>query len=385
MSAMEPRPEPPPERAFGTEQWLGFDLTDAHCHSVLLDCADAGTFERYLTESDRPPATGSSYADTPLGLAVRRWCAPVLGLRAGASLEDYLARRNELGEHETRSRLLAAAGLARLCVDTGIGADELVPLSELTVDGARVGEVIRLETLVERVARDQPYAADFADAFVETLRAATVGATAVKSILAYRHGFDVPAERPGRREISEAAGRWLAAGTDRVTDPVLLRLALWSAVDLGLPIQLHAGFGDPDLPLRAADPALLQPFLQAAEPTGTPVLLLHCYPFHRNAAYLAAMYPTVYADVGLTLSHVGARATAVLAEFLELAPFGKLVFSTDAYGLPELYTVGASQFRWALGRVLDEWVSEAACTVADATRIARWIGAENADRFMPES
>ena len=87
-----------------------------------------------------------------------------------------------------------------------------------------------------------------------------------------------------------------------------------------------------------------------------PVVLLHCYPFHRQASWLAAEYPHVYVDVGLTMTHLGVRAAAALGEFLELAPLRKLMFSTDAYGLPELYPVAAAQFRTAL-RTLINWHS----------------------------
>jgi len=36
----------------------------------------------------------------------------------------------------------------------------------------------------------------------------------------------------------------------------------------------------------------------------------------------------------------GTRASAVLAEVLELAPFGKVLYSSDAFGLPELVPGG---------------------------------------------
>ena len=97
-----------------------------------------------------------------------------------------------------------------------------------------------------------------------------------------------------------------------------------------------------------------------------------------NAAYLAHVFPHVYVDVGLALNHVGARAGAVLAETLELAPFAKILFSTDAYGLPELYVVGAALFREHLQRVLAGWVADDACTAADADRFARMLAADNA-------
>ncbi|MER7174132.1 amidohydrolase family protein, partial [Streptomyces mesophilus] len=179
----------------------------------------------------------------------------------------------------------------------------------------------------------------------------------------------------------DALARWLPTGGARVTDPVLLRHLLWSAARTGRPLQLHTGFGDPDLRLHRADPLLLTEFIEAVRPTRCTLVLLHCYPYHRQAGYLAQVYPHVYADLGLTLSHTGARAAAVLAEMLELTPFGKLLFSTDAYGLPELYLVGARLFCEAAAEVLGGWVERGAWADADADRVRDLVGAGNARRI----
>ncbi|MFF2039734.1 amidohydrolase family protein [Kitasatospora sp. NPDC058170] len=361
-------------------------LVDHHCHSVVAAELADDVLAGLLTESDRPPAPGCSPFDSALGLAVRRWCPPALGLPAHAPAADYLARRRELGAAEATRRLLAAAALDTCLVDTGLtgaGGHPLLPLGEFAeVSGARVREVVRLEAVVESLA---PAAADWPAAVCAALASAAAGAVAVKSVLAYRSGLAVPPERPATREVVAAAGARLRAGHGRLTDPVLLHHLLWTALDvcagLGLPLQLHTGFGDPDLTLHRADPSLLTGFVRAAEPSGVPLVLLHCYPYHRQAGWLAQAFPQVYTDLGLTASYVGPRAAAVLGEMLELAPFGKLLFSTDAYGLPELYLVGAAQFRHGLGSLLDGWRADGACTAADAQRLARQVAAGNARRL----
>jgi predicted TIM-barrel fold metal-dependent hydrolase len=256
--------------------------------------------------------------------------------------------------------------------------------------------VVRLERVAERLAANGVSAAGFASAYADALAAATVDAVAVKSVLAYRGGFSADAGRPSRTEVRSAAGRWLArtaqrpaappsqgevAAPVRLDEPVLLRFVLWCGVDRGLAVQIHTGFGDRDLRLAAADPALLQPFLAAAERRAVPIVLLHCYPYHRQAGWLAQVFPHVYVDVGLTVGQVGARAGAVLAEFCELAPFPKLLFSTDGYALPELYLVGAAQFRHSFGRLLDGWVGEGAMPAEDGQRVAAMVGAGNARRL----
>lgn len=362
------------------ERLAGLALVDAHCHAITTAPLDEAAFELWCTEADDPAPEGVSYLDGQLGWALRRWCAPVLDLPAHATVADYLRRRRRLGADEAAARLLRAANLSALLVDTGPVLGGLVDHAVLgTLAQAPTRWVVRLELLAEQIAPGTD-AAGFAPAFAAALREALPGAVAVKSIAAYRHGLDLDPARPQPHEVTAAASRWLRDG-GRLSDPVLLRHLLWTAVDAGLPIQLHTGWGDRDQPLARADPALLQPFCEATLGTGVPLVLLHCYPYHRNAGWLAQVYPHVYADVGLTVTHLGARAAAVLGEFLELAPFGKLLYSSDAIGLPELYLIGAAQFRHGLGRVLDELVADGAVTAADAYHAAERIGAGNAARL----
>ncbi|WP_354642802.1 amidohydrolase family protein [Kitasatospora camelliae] len=359
-------------------------LIDHHCHSVVAEELDDTALGDLLTESDRPAAPGTSRFDSALGLAVRRWCPPALGLPAHAPAADYLARRRELGSTEATRRLLRAAGLDALLVDTGLTAAAGRPLLTLPAlaeaAATPVHEVVRLESVAERV---ESGAADWPAAAAEALAAETArrGAVAVKSVLAYRHGLDVPPGRPARAALVRAAEDWLRGPRERLTDPLLLRHLLWSAAELGLPIQLHTGFGDPDLRLHRADPALLADLVRALEPTGVPLVLLHCYPYHRQAAWLAHCFPQVYVDIGLTVPHTGPRAAAVLGEVLELAPYGKVLFSTDAYGLPELYLTGAAQYRHGLAALLDDWRRDGALTGTDAERITAQVSGTNATRL----
>ncbi|MFJ8944382.1 amidohydrolase family protein [Streptomyces sp. NPDC102395] len=353
-------------------------LVDHHCHGVVAGPLDRAGFEELLTEGDRWP--GSSSFDTPAGVAVRRYCAPLLDLDRHAPPEEYLARRAELGPREVNRRFLTAAGTGRFFVDTGFDADRLIPPAELAaLAGASAHEVVRLETVAEAVAARGVDAGGYADAFraaaLDAVRAP--GVVAVKSVAAYRTGFDLDPARPSDAEVTRAARTWLSAG-GRLRDPVLVRHVLWTAVDLGLPLQLHTGFGDRDIRLHRADPALLTDWLHLIAGT-IPVLLLHCWPYQRQAAFLAAVFEQVYLDVGLTLHHVGpVRARAVLEEALEITPFRKLLYSSDAYGVAEFHALGALAFRRGLGDLLQDRVDAGELSLADALRLARWAGADNA-------
>ena len=99
-----------------------------------------------------------------------------------------------------------------------------------------------------------------------------------------------------------------------LTSAELVAFGVHAAADAGLPIQVHVGLGDRDLDLRRADPLLLAPLLAQPHIARVPVLLLHCYPFHREAGYLAQAFGHVFIDVGLAVNHLGARSVELLAE-----------------------------------------------------------------------
>ncbi|GGY07783.1 amidohydrolase family protein [Streptomyces djakartensis] len=355
-------------------------LVDHHCHGTVSADLDRAAFEPLLTEGDAWP--GVSPFDSPVGVAVRRHCAPLLDLPRHAPADEYLARRLELGWREVHRRFLRAAGTDVFCVDTGYCPGRLTAPREVAdAAGGSAHEVVRLESVAESVreAGVEP------DAYADAFRAAALdavrrpGVVAVKSVAAYRTGFDLNPARPSDAVVTGAARHWLPAG-GRLDDPVLVRHLLWTAVDLGLPLQLHTGFGDSDIRLHRADPALLTDWLHLTAGT-IPVLLLHCWPHHRQAAYLATVFEHVYFDVGLTLHHVGpARAGAVLAEALEITPFRKLLYSSDAYGVAEFYHLGALAFRQGLAELLQGRVDADELSARDALRFARWAGRDNAVR-----
>jgi uncharacterized protein len=361
-------------------------LVDQHCHAVVLDPLDRAGFELLLTEAQQRGPVGTNEFDSQVGLAVRRWCAPELGLDRHAPPEGYLARRDELGPRETARRLLGACGTSDLLVDTGLQHPGLCDLGELAdLSGARVHEVTRVETVVEELAAGGVGAADLGRAIAEALAERATGSVGFKTIAAYRVGLELPAAAPTTSEVRRAAGHWLAecerTGRHRLDDPTLVAHAIHSCLPLGLPLQVHTGYGDPDVTLHRADPSLLTAFLRALPPEAVPVVLLHCYPFHRQAAYLADVFPQVVLDVSLAVNHVGPRAAAVLAETLELAPFGSLLYASDGFALPELHHLGAGLFRRGLAHVLDDWLAEDALSAADAGRLARMVAADNARRI----
>jgi predicted TIM-barrel fold metal-dependent hydrolase len=362
----------------------GLRLVDHHVHSIVGGVVEPAAFVAMASESDRQSAADAAGLDTQLGIAIRRWCAPLLGLPASPSAEAYLDHRRGLTNERVAAALLPAAGFGHLLVDTGFRSGLLLEPPELgRLAGAPVGRIVRLEALAERVTGDGVAAGAFRKAFRDALALEAADAAGLKSIIAYRFGLDFDPAPPADAEVDLHAGDWLreieATGRTRLADPVLLRFVLWEGARTGLPLQVHAGYGDPDLDLHRADPLLMTDFIRATEDV-CPVLLLHNYPYHRNAGYLAQMFHHVFMDVGLAVNHSGAQSGQVIAESLEVAPLTKVLFSSDAWGLPELHLIGSWLFRRGIARVIGSWVARDDWSLADAERTIRLIGSENARR-----
>jgi len=236
---------------------------------------------------------------------------------------------------EYASTLLRATNTELLLVDDGFPPYETSTswdeLGELA--GCRALPVLRLETRGEHAAAE-----------VATARERRFAA--LKTIAAYRGGLD------------------------RVSEHVVAALEANEATGEPLPVQVHCGFGDSDLHLWLADPSYLKPMVERFRET--PFVLLHCYPFVREAGWLAHVYGNVYFDLSLTIPHV-ARPEAALEEALELAPLSKLLYASDAARTPELYLVAATWWRDALAAVLPELLPPGEVEAA-----ARMILRENA-------
>ncbi len=381
---------PEPHAPDGTDpllwaQLAAMPLVDHHVHGVVTHELRRPEFEGFISESDAPAPDGTTAFDSQLGFAVRRWCAPVLGLEPFAQPEQYLACRSELGAAEVNRRLLQASGIGEYLLDTGHRPGEILGVPEMAEVGrARAREIVRLESIVEDLVRDGVDAESLRTAMSQELSRRLRTAVGVKSIAAYRGGLDFDPSRPSAEEVDEAAGAWIARCRwkqhVRLDDPVLIRAGLWNAVDHATAVQFHVAFGDPDVDLARVNPLHLTGFLRRTRGSGVRVMLLHCYPFHREAGYLAHVFEHVYADVGLAVNYVGSQSPGVIAESLELTPFSKALFSSDAFGVPELHYLGAHLFRRGLAESLNTWARRDDWPVSEQLRVARLIGRENAQR-----
>src|SRR5690606_10642976 len=149
--------------------------------------------------------------DSPAGLAIRRWCGPVLGLEPHVSPAVYLAARAELGAAEVNRRLLRVAGVVAFLVDTAESGPETLSVAEMgRLGGAAADEIVRVEEVERAVAEDGPAAVEYIGRLHDELAARAARAVGLKSAAARHHGLDLGAERPPRAMVIAAAGRRLA-------------------------------------------------------------------------------------------------------------------------------------------------------------------------------
>jgi len=183
-----------------------YPLLDHHCHGVSPAELDFPAFQAFFSESYRPPPAGTTEFQKPLGLAIRRFCAPLLDLEPSVSGEAYVARRRALGAAEVNRRMLRKAGLDRLVIDSGLRSSEILSVAEMgSVAGRPAHEVVRIESVIEEVARSGIDAAAFPAAFAERLAERATGAVGLKSIVAYRCTFKIDQTAPSAPEVVDAA------------------------------------------------------------------------------------------------------------------------------------------------------------------------------------
>jgi uncharacterized protein len=381
-------------------------LVDHHCHSLLASWTRAGggqwpAWRRCFTEATRQAALAR---DVPGLLGYRHFLGALAELLAiapggeghgGEDLERrVVAGRDELAGTDAAGylrRLLGHAGTAALLVDTGFEGERMLRPSELERAADRpVHEIVRLEVLAGELLQPGNPAgrslSRFLGGFEERLGTALErGAVAVKSIAAYRGGlwlFRESCQAARRRAFS---GLHRAAQADRFDDPVLLPFLVRRAAELAaarqVPLQFHTGFGDRDVYLPQADPALLWPLLRDRRTEDCQVVLLHCYPFVGGAAYLAGTYPQVYMDLSLAIPLAEPIADRLVGEALGLCPPGKLLAASDGHSYPEMHWWGATVWRRALARVLGAEVEAGWLDEPAARAVAKGILATNATRL----
>jgi hypothetical protein len=323
------------------------ELVDHHAHGLLRGEPTLDEFRGLFSESPDP----RQWPHVATGLTYRR--------AIGELAAFFGVEPTEVGVYEHRlatdpaeyaSSLLRATRTEWLLVDDGYPppgeGTSWAELGELA--NCRARPVLRIERVAEEAGLDGLRA--------EVTGARQNGFVGLKTIAAYRGGLDFEAFETGNSSL--LSGRVEGAA---MRDAVTAALEANEETGSPLPVQVHTGFGDSDLFLPRVQPGYLKPLIERFR--DTPFVLLHCYPFVREAGWLAHVYGNVYFDLSLTIPHVS-RPAEMVRQALELAPVSKLLYASDAARTPELYYVAAKWWREGLAEVLTDALSPDEAEVA---------------------
>lgn len=364
------------------------DITaiDQHAHNLLHPSAiDHYSYTGAFTEAYHPDIVNHH---ARYSLFYRRSLRDIAELLECEPTETAIfEHRQQLGFKQLTHQCFQSSNLESIFLDDGFLSDDILPI-KWHEQFVPVKRIIRLEYLSECLFRKVDNFKTFLEQFRGYLDPPSPGVVGLKTIAAYRTGLDVqltPKEFAKQRfyEIKQTSSSQSLRLSDKPFIDFLITQALEIAAKYQLPVQFHTGFGDPDLDLRLSNPLDLRSLLEDERFQNVPIVLLHAaYPYSQEAGYLAAVYPQVYLDIGLSvpfLSVSGMRRT--VQQVLELTPSSKLMYSSDAHKIPELYYLGAKWGREVLSQVLDESIQDGDLTAKEAESVAREILCENARKL----
>ena len=323
-------------------------VIDGHAHPCVdRQAVSVDDLAASFSETDYATQLREHAPSTVTMQAGVRFLAQRLGVAPTA--DTIVKYRNEHGLSKYAQRLIAQERIACILLDTGYPQHGLTVTESEKVLGVECKEVVRVESVAESLISTASSAGDLLDELEEALRRVDVGrVVAFKTIASYRCGLDLAP--PTANELRVSFESWKRqfnkSGNVRIVSRALISAvierALLVARDLQLPLQIHTGFGDRDLSLPKSNPWHLQQLFEDKRFEQVSFVLLHCaYPFVREAAILAALFPNVFVDISLAVPLAAHGCTAVILELFEQSPMTKILYGSDASVGPELIAWGA--------------------------------------------
>ena len=361
-------------------------LVDNHCHGLFADGSDldAAAYRHRFSECSGDPFPPDHTTTAAHYLWALRQIAGALGCEADEHAVIEARRARTQGELDRL--FLGTANIDWLLVDDGYPApDQVSDRDELAArSGIRIGWLERAETVAVRLAGETRRFEEWDEALAAHLGSARRrGVCGLKSVAAYRSGLMIA--EPDRDDVRAAHGRMAQMAVPRVQEKPLVDHVVGRVMEAAraqeLPVQFHTGYGDADADLRLADPLHLAPLMRRF-PEVAVVMLHGAYPWTRSLAVLAATYANAYVDVSYAIPFLSAHEQrAITHQALGAAPASRILYSSDAVGIPEQHWLGAVRGRRALGAALGEMVDAGDLSGSDAERLATLIMHGNARRI----
>jgi len=363
-----------------------FPVVDAHCHPCPETYPETWadfcrSFSLSVPRPGRKAPAGAGLVEEQMLLEMARLfgCEP----EPDAVMAERRERAADLVAY-TRW-LMQDAGIRGMVVDFGYPQPPLSPNYWREMTGVPVGEIFRIEPLIQRLLGECSDFASFRVRYLEGVAGALSrpDCKGLKSIIAYRTGLGVHPAGEQQAEQSFAV---------RDGEPVSLKplrdWCLLQAMELcrlyRKPMTIHTGAGDSEIKLETARPELLYDILTKDPYAEVPVVLVHAgYPWCRQAAFMARVLENVYLDTSLLSPFSGyGGVKLLLEEVLHTATVEKVMHGSDCFAVPEVAWLGAILTRRALVELFQELVDRGFVREAFARFAIRSVLMENAQKLF---
>lgn len=346
-------------------------MIDDHAHPFPLS-----TTSLDLADVSLDVAVGASASARRHALSPGRLATEMLRVRLarhlGCAVDELMEARDAAAADWPTyvTRLFTDVGLEGMLLDPGaddfLTENGVAPYASLA--GVPTWELVRIEPLIDGLVAAGAQTADILAALDRRMeQAASRGAVGIKTVLAYRTGLAVDPDADLAAADQSLLSELPVRHRGKAMRDLLFRHVLGNCAELGLPLQVHTGFGDSDIRLADANPLLLDDVLRTPEGEAAHVVLIHGgFPWHEQVAYLAAVRANVWVE--FSLSNLVSPATTAdrLLRLLDLAPAGRLLVGSDGHGTPEThwFALGVLRDAWAVIRdrlgeaTRDTWLDE---------------------------
>ncbi len=364
-------------------------IIDHHAHALLKSTQTMGMerYQGYFSESPDPVIKAQYVPDSIIWLWGIRELAGYLN--CAPTPEAVLAARNAISLPDLANGMWRDQNSQTLFIDYGFRSSENYTPEEMAAAfNQKIEMLLRLETFAQELILKHATFSGMLDAFIAGVEGAREsGHIGLKSIIAYRTGLDI--DFVTREDAARAFGivkdQADRAGSIRLASKPLNDFLVLTALEIAnrqaLPIQFHTGLGDTDVDLIKANPLYLRTILQSDKFRNVPFVLLHAaYPYVRQLGYLAAMYPNVYMDISLSIPFITTEIPRMIHEAMGLTPLTKILYSSDAFSIPEIFWLANRWGRAGLEKVLNEIIQVGALTEAQAQKAGEQILNGNARR-----
>lgn len=295
---------------------------------------------------------------------------------------EYLAFRLKQSNSHLTQLLWDDVSIGAVIVDDGFNASEMMNLDELaSVSGRPIFHCKRVEPIMEACIENAESFQDLCQTYQKKLFPKGKRRTySLKTICGYRGGLELM--RPSQAEAKNDFDKIKKTKTIRVNKSALYHFLLLQtfeqAAQAGVPVQVHTGIGDDDANLIDCNPALMQELFRSRTYAKTHFVLLHCYPYVREAAFMCSLYSNVYMDLSLSMTLASPSAASLVKDALSLAPASKLLAGSDGHSCPEAHWYGIHSWKRGLTFCLYEMINSGLITQREAEEIGALVLHDNA-------